>query len=136
MPIRSTVDHARHRVTTRCEGVVTFDDVVEHLELEARERGLSYHELFDVSGCRTNITADQIRSLVHQVRVLARSHPGFGPTAIVAHSDVMYGMARMFSILNEVPEHGVPGPPIEVFRDVAEAEQWLRMQARTGEPGG
>jgi N-acetyl-anhydromuramyl-L-alanine amidase AmpD len=135
MPIRATIDHARHRVTTRCEGVVTFEDIEHHLGLEERERGLSYHELFDVTGCRTNITAEQVRALVHQVRVLARSHPDFGPTAIVAHSDVMYGMARMFSILNEVPDHGVPGPPVEVFRDVAEAEQWLRMHGRVGGTG-
>jgi N-acetyl-anhydromuramyl-L-alanine amidase AmpD len=131
MPLKTIVDHAKRRVVTRCEGVVTFEDVLEHLEFEERERGLTYHELFDVRGCRTNLTADQIRSLVHQVRAVARSHPGFGPTAIVAHSDILYGMARMFALLNEVPDHIGPGPPVEVFRDVGEAEQWLRMQGRT-----
>jgi hypothetical protein len=43
-----------------------------------------------------------------------------GPTAIVTTDDVLYGMARMYSILAE----GV-GAASEVFRDVESATRWL-----------
>lgn len=125
MPIAVTVDHVQHRVLARCEGLVTYADVDRHIQFEEQERGLSYRELFDTRGASTNLTPEQIRRLVRRVHTLHRAHPDFGPTAIVADSDVMYGMARMFALLNEVPDRGPSGPPIEVFRDVYEAERWL-----------
>jgi hypothetical protein len=85
--------------------------------------------LFDVRNCQTNMTTEDIRRLVRRVHALQRAHVDFGPTAIVADSDMLYGMARMFALLNEAPDHGKPGPPIEVFRDVREAEQWLNTRA-------
>jgi hypothetical protein len=45
---------------------------------------------------------------------------GVGPTAVVADTDVFYGMARMYQLLAEFD-----GIAVGVFRDVAEAERWL-----------
>src|SRR5713226_5735817 len=47
-----------------------------------------------------------------------------GKTAIVATEPVVFGLARMYAILCEQM-----GPPVEVFRTVAEAEQWLDSRA-------
>jgi hypothetical protein len=134
MPITVTVDHAHHRVLARCHGVVTYQDVERHLQFEEQQRGLSYEELFDTRGATTTITSAEIWRLVHRVHALQRSHPPFGATAIVADSDVLYGMARMFAILNDVPDGDVR-PRVEVFRDTGEAELWLRAQSQESGEG-
>jgi hypothetical protein len=134
MPITVTVDHAQRRVLARCEGVITYADVELHLQFEEQERGLTYQELFDARGATTNLTPEEIRRLVSRVQTLHRSQPDFGPTAIVADSDFMFGMARMFALLNDVTEGGTSGPAVEAFRDVYSAEQWLRVHA-TGSAG-
>ena len=130
MPIKTVVDDVRRRVIARCSGVVSYEDIAEHLDFEEQRRGLDYRELIDARRCSTNLTPEQIRSLVRRVHRLAQAHSDFGPTAIVADSDLVYGMARMFALVNEIPDETGPGPPIEVFRDVGEAEQWLAMHGR------
>jgi len=48
-----------------------------------------------------------------------------GPTAIVTNNDVVFGMARMYSLLAESV-----GAAAEVFRDLESATRWLdRMEA-------
>jgi hypothetical protein len=50
---------------------------------------------------------------------MVRTQP-FGPTAIIAIDDFVFGIARMFSIL--VERYGVA---VEVFRDVESGSAWL-----------
>ncbi len=104
---------------TRAEGLVTFEEVKLHLDIEAVERGLELPELVDARGAMTSITTDQVRQLVARAHVTARSLP-LGPTAIVTDSDHLFGMARMYAILAEPI-----GAPVEVFRDIDAALKWL-----------
>ena len=106
-------------MTTRADGVVTFEDVNRHLDEEEREGGLGLPELFDARGTETDLTSEQVRRLVQRAARTARTIP-LGPTAIVATDDNLYGMARMYSLLAE----GV-GVSVEVFRDLDSAERWL-----------
>lgn len=119
MPISMDVDHARRRVYTRAWGSVTYDEVQAHLSEEARKQGLGYPELVDATGATTALTSGQIRELVRRTHALLRRGP-FGPTAIAATHDVLYGMARMYEILA-----GDDGVSVGVFRTVADAERWL-----------
>jgi hypothetical protein len=51
--------------------------------------------------------------------------------AIVASEDVVYGMARMYqSVSDDGPQN------VMVFREIAEAMEWLGMQGPTGPPPG
>ena len=120
MPIRYVIDRIHQRMLTHAEGVVTFQDISEHLDAEERERALGLPELFDARGATTNMTAAEVRTLVQRAADTCRRIP-LGPTAIVATDDVAFGMARMYAILTE--ELGVR---VEVFRDVESANRWLQ----------
>lgn len=119
MPIRYSIDRIHRRLMTHADGIVTFHDINAHLDLEQRNRDLNRSELIDARGATTDITSDQVRRLVRRAADMLRL-VDLGPTAIVTTDDVVYGMARMYSILAE----GV-GAAAEVFRDMESATRWL-----------
>jgi len=119
MPIHYTIDDVQRRLITRADGVVTFHEINVHLDIEERNRHLSLSELVDARDATTDLTAEQVRRLVQRAAHMLRTLD-LGPTAIVTRSDVLYGMARMYSILAE----GV-GAAAGVFRDVESAIRWL-----------
>jgi hypothetical protein len=119
MPITYVIDSFRQRMWTHATGLVTVEDVAAHLDAEARDHGLGLPELCDAREATTNITAPEVRQLVHRARRLIEQQP-FGPTAIVTINDVAFGMARMFAILVERL-----GVAVEVFRDVDSGWAWL-----------
>ena len=118
MPISFHVDRLGRRVVTRASGLVTFSELSEHLDAEERQRALDLTELFDARGATTDITPDQIKQLVRRAAEAAR-RAALGPTAIVTHDDLVFGMARMYSILAENVA------PVGVFRDPEPAIEWL-----------
>ena len=104
---------------TRADGVVTFHEINAHLDIEERNRDQHRPELIDARGATTDLTAEQVRRLVRRAADMLRV-ADLGPTAIVTTNDVVYGMARMYSILAE----GV-GANAEAFRDMDSATRWL-----------
>jgi len=120
MPIQYVIDSIHQRMLTRADGLVTFEDLNQHLDAEERDRGLELPELFDARGATTDLTAAQVRTLVQRAADALRRGP-LGPTAIVATDDVVFGMARMYAILTEQA-----GARVEVFRDVESANIWLQ----------
>jgi hypothetical protein len=119
MPIRYSTDPVNRRLVTRADGVVTFAEIDAHLDIEQRNRDLDRPELIDARGATTDLTTQQVRQLVQPAANMLRLVE-LGATAIVTTDDVLYGMARMYSILAE----GV-GATSQVFRDVESATRWL-----------
>jgi hypothetical protein len=117
--ITYVIDRLLQKMTTNADGMVTFKDINEHLDAEERERAMGLPELIDATQATTNLTSDQVRSIVRRVVATAKRIPA-GPTAIVASDDVVFGMARMYSILMEDS-----AAPVGVFRDRASARSWL-----------
>jgi hypothetical protein len=120
MPIQYVIDRIHQRILTQAEGLVTFADLSRHLDAEERDRGLELPELFDARGATTNVTTQQVRTLVSRAAAALRRIP-LGPTAIVATDDLVFGMARMYAILTEDA-----GARVEVFRDIESANRWLQ----------
>jgi hypothetical protein len=123
MPITYVIDRLRQRMLTQASGLVTFNDVIGHLDQEERDRGLDVPELVDARSAKTDLTAEQVRRLIQRGVQLLRTIP-LGPTAIVADDDTLFGMARMYSIL---AEHD--GIFVDVFRDIESAQNWLDSPA-------
>ena len=125
MPVRFSVDSASRIVFTRAEGLVTLNDLQEHLRQEdAVENAAGYAEIFDASGATTDLTRDQVRVLVAQIVSMTRDGP-FGPTAIITDNDTFFGMARMLEIICDVQG----GPRFGVFRKFEDGLAWLREQS-------
>jgi hypothetical protein len=119
MPIRYAIDHVRRRLLTHADGTLTFHDINAHLDVEQRNRDLDVPELFDARGATTDLTTDQVRRLVRRAADMLR-FVDLGATAIVTTNDVLYGMARMYSVLAESE-----GAEADVFYDIQSAERWL-----------
>jgi hypothetical protein len=114
-------------VLTRAEGLLTFADLAAHADAEMRDRPPSYQELFDATGTTTDLTSEQVQTMVQRANQAFQREP-VGEVAIVATEPATFGLARMYSILCEQT-----GPRVEVFRTVAEAERWL--DSRRGAAG-
>jgi len=119
MPVTFEIDPARHTIRTIASGLVTYDDLARHLAEEEQADAVGLFEVIDGRGAQTDVTPEQVRSLVARTDALVRSGR-FGALAIVTDSDFAFGMARMYQILAE------PLPvQIGVFRTLDAATAWL-----------
>ena len=119
MPIVIEFDAAKKRIRTTATGVISLTDLFAHLDGEEGDQHLGVPELIDAREATTNLTTPELRQLVSRMREYA-SHTKLGPTALVTRNDVVYGMARMYSIL--IAEFDAR---FFVFRSLTEAERWL-----------
>ena len=96
-------------------------DVLEHFRSLAADPDLPVRAdvLLDLRRMTSLPDGEKIRAAAGEVERL-RTLIVWGACAVVAASDALYGMGRVFATLIE--------PPFErtaVFRDVAAAESWL-----------
>jgi hypothetical protein len=124
MPIEVRVDETRELVEMVFAGEVTdseFVETIDHYLLEpyaAFPRGL-----FDLSDVTVvGVSADSVRHAARHATRHVDSRLEEGKLAIVAPRDVLFGLARMYSILRD-------DSPVEVraFRNRNEAESWLGL---------
>ena len=120
MPIRFQYDPVLKILFSTAEGLVSFSDIDRHLTEEDRERALAHRELVDATAATTNLTSQEVRVLVERLRILMQKGP-FGPTAVVASDNTLFGMANMLAILSDLNR----GPSVGVFRTFDEALDWL-----------
>ena len=106
-------------MSTIASGNVTLPEIIQHLADERREGALPYSELIDARTATVAFSSADVRSLVDVLRGLGAMH-SLGPTAVVAATDVGYGMLRILEILVE------DVCLIRPFRDRLEAERWLQ----------
>lgn len=119
MPISHSLDSARKQVSTIVQGTLTVDEIISHLEAALRERTLELPELIDLRRATPPfLSAADIWRVADEVHQTLEQHV-YGPRALIAGSDVVYGLARMFSTL--VSDLF----PMRVFRDEMAAEGWL-----------
>ena len=129
MPISFEVDRERRRIRTTAEGAVTVADVAAHLE-DLVERGIeAYSELVDArQATRPGWYSADVRKAADLVTTLGGS-ARLGPRAVVVTRTAAFGMVRMLSVLLGARLR------LEVFRDVASAEEWLNgPEAPAGPP--
>lgn len=118
MPICYKIDHPNRRVYSRCEGIITYEDLRSHMNAEEGSPTASYGEILDCSDAVTNITENEIVGLAAEREEIAlRRKPG--PVAVVAKDDGFFEKLQMFDSLTEQIR------PIRVFRYTEAAERWL-----------
>ena len=120
MPIRFQYDPTLRILFSTAEGLVSLRDIDIHLAEENRDRALAHRELVDATAATTNLTSEEVRTVVERLCVLMREGP-FGPTALVTTDNTLFGMASMLAILSDLQG----GPSIGVFRTFDEALDWL-----------
>jgi hypothetical protein len=119
MPTEHVIDASRGLVRSRAWGELSSNDLVAHYASLAADPAFQRH--FQQLGDLRDVVSFTVDS-----RVIAAeaATPLFAPNvrrALVANTDVGYGLARMFAAYAEgAAQH------VRVFRDIAEAEAWLQ----------
>ena len=120
MPISYRIDPDARLVRTVATGVLTDAELLEHKEQLAADPAFEagMHQISDVRGVeRLEVSAVGVRSFVSNDDRHAARFAGHR-MAIVANSDVVFGMARMYQTMSRVK--------VGVFRDMHEALAFVR----------
>lgn len=130
MPIEHSIDHERRLVIARGIGTLTDEDVFGYQRgVWSRPDVVGYNELLDMSGVEHVALPS-----VERVKELAKLSAGMDtPTtstrcAIVAPSDHLFGLGRMFQSYREMAAGSTKD--VGVFRTIEEATDFLRTPAR------
>ena len=118
MPISYNIDNRKRRIFSHASGHITAADLRDHMYAEVGAEAVSYSEIFDCSNATTDLTGEDIRKLAAQRQQIAETRPS-GAVAVVAPTDLFFGLFRMFDMLTDEVR------PIRVFRSFPDAEKWL-----------
>jgi hypothetical protein len=124
MPILYDIDETRSLIRTRCVGVTTLAEVVDHFkELRADPRlPKRPNVLLDLTALVSAPERDQLRSVVAEMKEVGASLH-WGVLAVVARTDLLFGMSRILAVFVEDVFSNTG-----VFRQLAEAERWIDAQ--------
>jgi hypothetical protein len=124
MPVTYSIDPHARLIHTTCTGNLTLEEVISHFQELKRDPNCPSRldVLLDLSEVTSlpetgqlGIVAVELRQTFEKVR--------FDVCAIVARTDALFGMLRIFEVMVERYFRA-----IQVFRVRAEAESWLVAQ--------
>ena len=123
MAITYRIDKTTKLIRARVFGEISFDEFRTTLleMLEDPDFDPSFGRLWDVREARSILSGEEVRGIAEVVRKFV----GGRRSAVVARTDVGYGLARMYSALLE--EAGID---VQAFRDMDEAMMWLQEPAQ------
>ena len=118
LPASYEIDQQRRLITSRLWGAVTDTEVYEHNRQLRGDPDFNptYQQLTDLTGV-TQIAVTT--GMINETSLDQFFEPGIR-RAIVASTDGVFGMARMFAMRAESV-----GQTIQVFRDLDKARDWL-----------
>ncbi len=119
--ITTTTDAARQLTIHTCSGRTTIEQIRGAIS-KFYAGAPTANILWDFSDADlSQVPRRDIRKLAEDVRSIAHSRAG-GKTAIVAHTELEFGLGRMYQIFGEIARQIAT---IEVFKTRSDAEQWL-----------
>ena len=124
MPVVYTIDREQNLIRTRCAGNLKLPEVLEHFRTLQRDPECpEWLDVFlDLRETTSLPFTLEINSVAQEISK-TKSKVHFKICAVVAASEAMFGMMRMFSVVAERYFSAV-----RVFRSAHEAEEWLASQ--------
>ena len=124
MPVTYQIDLANRLIRTQCTGPITVAEVLNHFRLLEQDPSCPdrVDVLLEVRDGTTVPTSGELRNVTWEIATM-RGRVQFGICAIVAPTNVLFGMMRVFKVYSEDYFRET-----EVFRDLSEAEVWLAAQ--------
>ena len=121
MPVTYQIDKASKIIRTRCTGPVTLEEVIDHFRVLEQDPDcpVFVDVLLDLSEETSVPKKENLHDVTREIGRI-RGTVQFGACAIVACTDALYGMLRMFEVFAEQYFH-----ESYVFRKTSEAEAWL-----------
>ncbi len=124
MPASYRIDKSLGLVFTTAQGVLTGQDILTHRQRlrEDPDFDPSYNQLIDLRD------VIEFAASTTEMRKISTYHISTEKSrrAIVAEKDIYFGMARMYEMYGEADPS-----QIKVFRGMAEARRWLRLDEAT-----
>ena len=120
MPVHAQIDWDAGLILFTARGPVTRADMESALSAiyEDPERSLPSTYLWDLREAEIDWSGEQVKDFVYWV--LANRPEGTSRNAVVASSDLQFGLARMYeALISEIPAN------LSVFRDMDEARAWV-----------
>jgi hypothetical protein len=124
MPVIYTIDAREKVIRTQCVGNVTPEEVIDHFRSVERDPDSADHldVLLDLSDLTSLPESKQFPAVVAEINRI-RKRIRFDVCAIVATTDVVFGMLRIFEVMAEEYFRA-----IRVFRVASDAEAWLMSE--------
>jgi hypothetical protein len=124
MPVTYQIDTANRLVHTTCTGPITVMDVINHFRALEEDPACPncVDVLLDVQAGTTVPNTADLRVVAREIARI-RGRVQFGVCAIVASTDVLFGMMRMFEVFAEENFHKT-----QAFRTIGAAEEWLAAE--------
>ena len=125
MPITSQVDKTKNLIIYTLTGELTIDDIQNKIKSFWEAHDLTLNTLWDARNAKlTNLKSsdmERITALISQYRHRFEERRG-GKSAVVASSDLQYGLSRILGTLYEIEAFPTQ---LKIFRIMDEAFQWL-----------
>jgi hypothetical protein len=127
MPVTYEIDKAKRIIHTKCSGAVTLEEVIDHFRVLEKDPDCPHHSnvLLDLTEQTSTPGSENLRDIAREISRI-RGSVQFGTCAIVARTDALFGMLRMFEVFTEQYFRRT-----YVFRTAREAEAWLASQDPT-----
>jgi hypothetical protein len=125
MPITSRVDKTRNLIIYTLTGELTLDDIQSKIKSFWEAHDLTLNALWDARSAKlTNLKSsdmESITALIGQYTHRFEERKG-GKSAIVASSDLQYGLSRVLGTFYEIEDFPTQ---LQTFRQIDEAMEWL-----------
>jgi hypothetical protein len=130
MPIDYSIDHERRLVHARAHGVFTHEDVFGYQRDAWSSKDVAgYDEIVDMSDVES-IVQPPVENVRDLASLAAEMDLGTAPSrlAIVAPTDIAYGLGRMYQAYRETDERS--HKEVAVFRKRDDAFAFIRREKR------
>jgi len=119
MPVTFKVDTVSGAVLTTARGIVSYAELLDHINAKL-ERGLiTRAELFDARDINLDLSLSELQGIADQTkRALGARTPG--KIAVVTNSAFVYGLARAYAVISREDN-----PRFQVFQDAHDAHAWV-----------
>lgn len=121
MPLRLTVYAPDRLVIGVATDTLTVTDLVDFMRQLTDGELHRFRKIIDITGARPDISTEELDTFSQGLREALKDTPR-GAMAIVAH-EKMGDLARLFSSVTG------DGRPVEVFRSIHDARQWLNTNS-------
>jgi len=125
MPITSQVDQTKNLVIYTLTGDLTLDDIQSTIKSFWEAHELTLNALWDARRAKlTNLESSDMESItafIGQYTHRFEERKG-GKSAVVASSDLQYGLSRILGTLYEIKDFPTK---LQTFRQMDEAMEWL-----------
>ena len=120
MPVVSVDYPVADRLLLKATGAIVLSEMIKVMAaLRSSETRLT-PIIFDLVDATVSVSSAEVASLAQMMALEMKKAP-IGPVALIATSDELFGMARMYQAYSVTSGR----PQVGVFRDLTAAERWL-----------